>query len=209
MGSAGNADDAHLSNRRPGQRRRTPGSRARERPVFLARGSVLANGDGYAPARASFSDDVTLARHYATRGSRVGFLDGSRLYRVRSYVSLGQMWREWGRSIDLADSTRRHRLAAEILFLVLAQALPLPLLAAIATGVVAGPPKLITALAAVNGGFLLTRVLLLLALRRSYERPALTFWLSPLADPFAVWRVIRSALRRPTTWRGRRYAAAR
>jgi dolichol-phosphate mannosyltransferase len=174
----------------------------------LARASVLANGGGYTPARASFSDDVTLARHYAARGSRVGFLDGSRLYRVRSYASLGQMWREWGRSIDLTDSTRRPRLAVDVLLLILAQGLPLPLVAAVAIGVVTGPPKMITALIAVNGAFLLTRVLLLRALRRSYERPGLTFWLSPLADPFAVWRVIRSALRRPTTWRGRRYAAA-
>ncbi|HUQ80605.1 MAG TPA: glycosyltransferase family 2 protein, partial [Gemmatimonadaceae bacterium] len=47
---------------------------------FLARAAVLAEGGGYGPARASFSDDVTLARDYAARGYRVGFLDGSRLY---------------------------------------------------------------------------------------------------------------------------------
>ena len=193
----------------PGGRDTRPDRVLANGQCFLTRASVLAHGDGYAPARASFSDDVTLARHYAARGSRVGFLDGSRLYRVRSYASLGQMWREWGRSIDLTDSTRRPRLAADILLLILAQALPLPLLAAVAIGVLTGPPTVITSLIAMNGAFLLTRILLLSALRRSYERPGLPFWLSPLADPFAVWRLIRSALGRPTTWRGRRYAAAR
>ena len=37
---------------------------------------LLVRHGGYAPARASFSDDVTLARHLASRGARVGFLDG-------------------------------------------------------------------------------------------------------------------------------------
>ncbi len=103
---------------------------------FLARASLLAEGGGYAPARRSFSDDVTLARHYAASGARVGFLDGSRLYVVRAYESLGQMWREWGRSIDLRDSTSRVRQAVDLVLLVFAQALPIPILAAVAAGLI-------------------------------------------------------------------------
>lgn len=174
---------------------------------FLARRAVLAEGGGYAPARASFSDDVTLARHYARRGYRVGFLDGSRLYRVRSYESLGQMWREWGRSIDLRDATTSSRLLADVVLLVLAQALPLPLLAALGLGVFTGSPNVIAAWAGVNVALLAVRALLLVALRGSYERPGPAFWLSPLADPFAVARVILSALGRPARWRGREYAS--
>ena len=60
---------------------------------FLARREVLKRHGGYAPARQSWCDDVTLARHLARRGHRVGFLDGSRLYRVRSYSSAAQAWR--------------------------------------------------------------------------------------------------------------------
>ena len=172
---------------------------------FLARASVLAEGGGYAPARSSFSDDVTLARDYAVRGWRVGFLDGSRLYVVRSYESLGQMWREWGRSIDLRDSTTPTRQAVDAILLVLAQALPLPLLVALATGVVRGAPNVTDALIAVNAALVLIRVLMLGALAGSYERRGVTFWLSPLADLAAVFRVLVSTVRRPRAWRGRSY----
>ena len=172
---------------------------------FLARASVLATGEGYAPARGSFSDDVTVARYYARAGSRVGFLDGSRLYRVRSYESLRQMWREWGRSIDLRDSTTRARQLLDALMLVLTMGLPLPVLAGVAAGVVRGAPNAIDALVAVNATFVLIRMLLLGALVGSYDRPRFTFWLSPIADPIAVLRVILSTLRRPRTWRGRTY----
>lgn len=176
---------------------------------FLAKASVLAEGGGYEPARASFSDDVTLARSYAARGWRVGFLDGSRLYLVRAYESVGQMWREWGRSIDLRDSTTRARMVVDVAFLVLAQALPWPLLLAVALGTLHGPPNVIDALIGINAALLLVRVLLLGALVHAYERPGIGFWLSPLADPLAVWRVVMSAVRRPTQWRGRDYAPTR
>ena len=176
---------------------------------FLARASVLANGDGYAPARASFSDDVTLVRHYARRGAPVGFLDGSRLYRVRAYESIGQMWREWGRSIDLRDSTTRVRQLADAVLLVLTLALPLPMLIALGARTVIAPPNVLDALFAVNAVLLVIRVLLLGALVHSYDRPGLTFWLSPLADPLAVARVIVSTVRRPRRWRGREYTRAR
>ena len=173
---------------------------------FLARASVLAERDGYAPARGSFSDDVTLVRYYARSGTRVGFLDGSRLYRVRSYESLGQMWREWGRSIDLGDSTLRGRQVVDTLLLVLAMGLPLPLLAGVAMGLVRGSPGVIDAVIAINAAFVLIRALLLGALVGSYDRPQFTFWLSPLADPIAVVRVLWSTVRRPRSWRGRTYS---
>ena len=187
------------------------GGRARPASVlangqcFLARASVLAGDDGYAPARRSFSDDVTLARHYARLGHRVGFLDGSRLYRVRSYESFSQMWREWGRSIDLRDSTTRARQLVDACVLALSMALPLPMLLLLGLGVLTGSPNVIDVLVALNLVFVLIRVLLQGALAGSYDRPGLAFWLSPLADPLAVLRVCLSTLRRPRAWRGRRY----
>ena len=174
---------------------------------FLARASLLAEGGGYAPARRSFSDDVTLARHYAASGARVGFLDGSRLYVVRAYESLGQMWREWGRSIDLRDSTTRVRQAVDLLLLVFAQALPIPILAAVAAGLIDGSPTAMDMLIGINAAFVLMRVGLLATVAGSYERPGLAFWLSPFADPIAVYRVLLSTVRRPRAWRGRQYAA--
>jgi dolichol-phosphate mannosyltransferase len=68
---------------------------------FLARRSVLLANGGYSSARRSWCDDVTLARHMARNGARVGFLDGAQIIGVRAYSGIGQMWREWGRSIDL------------------------------------------------------------------------------------------------------------
>lgn len=172
---------------------------------FLARADVLAQGGGYEPARSSFSDDVTLARRYAARGWRVGFLDGSRLFVVRSYQSLGQMWREWGRSIDLADASTPGRLLIDSLLLVFALGLPVFVLAAAASGGFASEPNVERPLLIVNASLLAIRVALLRALAGSYERPGVTFWLSPLADPLAVFRVLWSSVKRPRMWRGRTY----
>jgi dolichol-phosphate mannosyltransferase len=172
---------------------------------FLLKRDVLIANGGYATARASFADDVTLARHLARRGVRVGFLDGSRLFRVRSYESLGQMWREWGRSIDLKDAATPLRLAADVALLILVQAAPIIVLALYATGVSAAHGGASSFLLAVNTVLLVIRAAMLGALAGSYERLRWTYWLSPLADPIAVLRIALSALRRPTVWRGRRY----
>lgn len=184
---------------------------------FLARRAVLERHGGYAPARASFSDDVTLARHLARRGVRVGFLDGARLYRVRSYVSASEAWREWGRSFDLRDASTAGRQALDLATVTLAQGVPLLVLAAagivIAGAMMAGGTTaaaaaigpLGVALLAANTGLVALRVMLLVAIRGSYERRGLPYWLSVLADPAAVVRLWLSTLRRPRAWRGRRY----
>ena len=175
---------------------------------FLARRSVLLSSGGYSSARASFSDDVTLARHLARAGHRVGFLDGSRLYDVLSYASARETWREWGRSLDLKDSTSPVRQWGDVIFLLVVQGTPVPVLIVLAcTAWMKGlsswsplPPLLAT-----SGALLAVRVLLQFALAPSYERRGAAFWLSPLADPLAALRILLSSLRRPTQWRGRRY----
>ena len=117
------------------------------------------------------------------------------------------MWREWGRSIDLGDSTTRGRQLVDAALLVLVQALPLPLLVAMAAGLAtAGSRVLMDVLLSVNAALMLIRVLLLGALVKSYQRPGVSFWLSPLADVAAVARVLWSTVVRPRTWRGRTYA---
>lgn len=173
---------------------------------FLARRSVLQAHGGYAAAQRSFADDVTLARHLARAGVRVGFLDGSSLYRVRSYNSMSEAWREWGRSLDLKDATTPLRQWADIAFLFLAQALPLPMVALLLWlgPVTVGPAWRVLVL--LNALLLGIRLLLLAALVPSYDRPRWTFWLSPLADGPAAVRILLSTLRRRRTWRGRAYA---
>jgi dolichol-phosphate mannosyltransferase len=175
---------------------------------FLARRDVLIRHGGYAPARSSFADDVTLARHLARRGERVGFLDGSHLYMVRSYRSAREMWREWGRSLDLKQATTTLRQWLDLAFLIAIQALPLIVLLSIA---VLSRSRSLTvatrALFIVNAMALAIRLLLLLPLSRSYDRTRWTFWLSWLADPLAVARILMSTLTRRRTWRGREYPA--
>ncbi|MEO6445527.1 MAG: glycosyltransferase family A protein [Gemmatimonadaceae bacterium] len=173
---------------------------------FLARRSTLLAHGGYEIARASWADDVTLARELARRGVRVGFLDGSRLYEVRSYSGLADMWREWGRSFDLSDATSRVRQWWDVVFIWLVQGTPILVLLAFALDAVDGTTPIARAWMALNGGLVFVRALLLLALRGSYRRRTLGFWLSPLTDPAAAWRLMLSSARRPRGWRGRAYA---
>jgi dolichol-phosphate mannosyltransferase len=167
---------------------------------FLVKKDVLLAAGGYEPVRASFAEDVSLVRHLARSGARVGFLDGSKLYDVRSYDSAAQMWREWGRSVDLKDATTRPQQAIDVAFLILVQGVPLPLLAAAAAGAAVGTPLL-----ALNGALLALRWLMTAALSASYAERGAPFWLSPLADPLAVVRVVLSTLQRPRAWRAREY----
>lgn len=167
---------------------------------FLIRKDVLFAHGGFEPVRASFAEDVSLARHLARNGVRVGFLDGRLLYDVRSYESAGQMWREWGRSVDLKDATSRRRQLLDLLYLVLVQGLPVPILLATFMGVEAGGMLL-----GLNAGLLLIRFLISTAMSGSYAERGVSFWLSPLADPLAVLRVTISTMRRPRRWRTRSY----
>ncbi len=172
---------------------------------FLARRDLLVRHGGYAPSRLSFCDDVTLARHLAHRGARVGFLDGSRIISVRAYTSAAETWREWGRSLDLKDASTRVRQWGDVVFLALVQGLPIPLLLLYAAVPAVRDVADAGALATVSAVTLGVRLLFQFALRGSYERRGLPFWLSPLADPAAAFRILLSTMRTPTRWRGRAY----
>ena len=177
---------------------------------FLARRRTLLDVGGYSCARDSFCDDVTLARHLARAGYRVGFLDGSRLYDVRSYTSAREAWREWGRSLDLKDASTPLRQWGDVVFLLIVQGTPVPAL--IVVGLMAlraGAPSLTSVLPVLvtSGALLLVRALLSFALAPSYRERGAAFWFSPLADPLAALRILLSTLRRPRQWRGRAYTA--
>ncbi len=180
---------------------------------FIARRDLLLANGGYACARTSWCDDVTLARHLAANGARVGFLDGSQIIQVRSYASLGEMWREWGRSFDLKDATPMWRRWLDVALVWAVQGLPLPTLlvlgALLATGTIAltnAPHAMLwRALLLVNGSALFIRLFMLWALRGSYAERGISFWCSWLADLAAAWRLTLSTARRPTAWRGRSF----
>jgi dolichol-phosphate mannosyltransferase len=194
----------------PTARPRTPGDVLANGQCFLVRRRVLDAGGGYAPARASWADDVTLARHLMRRGARVGFLDGARLYTVRAYDGAREAWREWGRSFDLADASAPARQALDLVTVTLAQGAPVPVLLALAgaaaLGAAAGAGA--AALLAVNLALVGVRLGVLAATRQSYARRGAPYWLSWTADPAAVARLWLSSLRRPKAWRGRAFTLA-
>lgn len=172
---------------------------------FLARREVLERHGGYELARSSWADDVALARELARRGAVVGFLDGSRLYDVRAYASAGQMWKEWGRSFDLADASNRWRHWLDVAFLFLVQVLPWAVIVLFFTGLLSEDGIWRSILLGVAGMILAIRVLMLLALAPSYEKRTAGFWLSPLSDALAWVRLVASTLVRPRAWRGREF----
>ncbi|NJO86082.1 MAG: glycosyltransferase, partial [Synechococcaceae cyanobacterium RM1_1_27] len=168
--------------------------------------SVLDAVGGHESSRLSFCDDVTLVRTIAAAGYRVGFLDGSQLFQVRMYTSFQETWREWGRSLDLKDASPWGQIWGDCLFLLATQGLPLVLLIAlVASQSWRWGSPLVWASLGLNGVLMLLRIAVLAGIQASYGHKAWSFWLSPLADPLAVVRIILSAGSRPRSWRGRDY----
>jgi dolichol-phosphate mannosyltransferase len=177
---------------------------------FFCRRALLAQMGGYRLAGQSFCDDVTLARQMAAVGAKVGFLDGSQLLKVRMYEGAAETWREWGRSLDLKDAASQAQIWGDALFLMMVQGLPLVLTVVLLMVLASGTVSLtIWLLLGLNLILLGVRVGLNFAIAASYDfsqtRFPWIFWLSPLTDPAAVWRIFLSSMQRPKQWRGRSY----
>lgn len=177
---------------------------------FLCRRSLLVDLGGYRSARSSFCDDVTLARYAAAQGAKVGFLDGSKLLKVRMYEGMAETWREWGRSLDLKDAASAEQKWGDLLFLLAVQGLPLLALSGLTIAISLGYASLSLWIAlAVNLFLVVMRIALQGAVAPSYDftqaKTTWSFWLSFLADPLAVYRIFLSSIRTPTQWRGRSY----
>jgi dolichol-phosphate mannosyltransferase len=138
------------------------------------------------------TDDAAFARGLAERGWRIVFRDAGDLLAVDMHASGVETWREWGRSIALADVTSPAWRAADVAVVWLTLGLPpLRLLAGRATRL--------------DRGLLALRWLMLVPLASGYVRRGPPYWLSPLADPLAAVRLTVSALRPARRWRGRSY----
>ena len=172
---------------------------------FLSKRAKLVELNGYELAKSSFCDDVTLARAAAQRGAKVGFLDGAALMQVRMYTSMAETWREWGRSLDLKDASTPTQTFADCLLLTAVQGLPIPLLIALSIWQPV-PSLLMNIWFWLNAFLILIPCLVVFGIRTSYTEVGFWFWLSPLADPFAVMRIWISALTKPKSWRGRTYS---
>ncbi|MEO5678416.1 MAG: glycosyltransferase, partial [Acidimicrobiales bacterium] len=161
---------------------------------LVARRPVLAGRGGFGAAAGHLTDDIALARTLAAGGASVGFLDGGRLVEVDMHDSAAEVWREWGRSLPMADATPPAQQAGDLAVVWLAQALPLPrLLAGRGTAVDVALVALRLGLGAATAG--------------SYRRPAPLTWAAPLADVPAAARLTWGAVRPVRRWRGRTYPA--
>jgi dolichol-phosphate mannosyltransferase len=171
---------------------------------MLMRRDVLERAGGYGVADDSYCDDIRIARHLAVRGARVGFLDGPRLLDVTMYPTARETWRAWPPSLHMRDATRMRWRWLDALVLLLAQALPIPMLLflALAAGRLDAPRVVLAGLVAVNVMLVVLRVLLAVATAHSFGRRGIPYWLAPLADPFTVPRVIWAMLAPPREWRG-------
>jgi dolichol-phosphate mannosyltransferase len=171
---------------------------------------VLERHGGYHPAVRSYCDDVRIARHLSSRGAAVGFLDGYRLLDVEMYRDAAETWRAWPPSLNLRDATRVARRIADAAVLILAQWLPLPLMAflgvSFALRSVEHAPALI-GLIAVNSALLLLRIAILVATAHSFTPRSAAYWMSPLVDFAAVPRVVQTMVRPVREWRGSGAAA--
>lgn len=163
--------------------------------LVLRKDSLLAVG-GFGAAAPHLTDDVALARHLARVGQRVGMLDASALLSVDMHDGVRSVWREWGRSLPMADVTTPGWAAADVATHWLATALPLIRLLACRT------TRLDRVLLAI-------RMLLLGALRGAYHPPRLGLLLSPLADPLVAAQLVAGGIRPARSWRGRTYPVTR
>jgi dolichol-phosphate mannosyltransferase len=175
---------------------------------FLCRRSLLVELGGYASARRSFCDDVTLARNAAAQGAKVGFLDGAKVLKVRMYEGARETWKEWGRSLDLKDASSRGQLWGDLWLLLSVQGLPIPIVLLLLSQLNRLTLPIEFALG-LNVFLVVIRFALVFAISPSYDlsqaRLGWLFWLSPLADPLAVYRILLSSIRTPNQWRGRHY----
>jgi dolichol-phosphate mannosyltransferase len=158
----------------------------------VARRTALAGAGGFAPVAGNLTDDVALARHLSAAGWRVGFADGAALFDVRMHDDAAATWRDWGRSLPMADVTPARWRAADLAVLWLAVALPLPRLA------LRRGDRLDAVLA-------LARVGLLVGTAPAYRQRGVAYWCSPLADLAVTARLTWGTLRPGRTWRGRTY----
>lgn len=198
----------------PGHTTSRPSEAQANGQCSLYRRDALEAIGGFELARASRCEDVTVARALAQAGFLTGFFEAGDMARVAMYESWRDTWRNWPRSLPLRD---RYSGAAGWLGLAevtLAQGLPLVLLAIIgARWALTDQPTSRRrpwredfpgqSFRRLQFALLALRLGVLAGTCRAYDRPAPTYWLSPLADFPVALRLWQSALQRQHTWRGR------
>jgi dolichol-phosphate mannosyltransferase len=158
----------------------------------------LERSGGFASARASVCEDVTVARALASHGWAVGFHESDGLAAVEMYAGWHDAWANWSRSLPLRDRNTGRAGWLGLTEVALVQAAPMVVL--LISWRWARRSRLALA---INGLLLAVRLGVLVGTARAYVWRPWTYWLSPLADlPVAV-QLWRNALRRHHVWRDR------
>ena len=165
---------------------------------FLFRRASLMGHGGFAVARDSLCEDITVARYLVARGCRVGFYEADGLVSVQMYASGREAWANWTRSLPMRDRFVGRSAWLGLLEVTLVQALPLPLAVALRLMRTPAPWAL-----ALNSLLAAMRFGVLVGAARAYARRPWSYWLSPLLDLPVAAKLWASALRRRHTWRGR------
>lgn len=159
----------------------------------LFRRRWLEERGGFAVTGGHMTDDIALVRWLAETGASIGFVDGSRVLEVEMHRNVGEVWREWGRSLPMPDVTGPVDQAGDLTVVGLVLALPVLRLL---TGRTTAVDKVLLGL----------RLAMVAALRGAFTEGGPALWLSWLADPAVAVRLTDGAVRPVRTWRGRRYA---
>lgn len=166
---------------------------------FFVRRDILLRTGAFHAAQSSLCEDITIARRLAECGEAVGFYEADHLVAVEMYQHWHETWSNWPRSLPMRDQYFGWREGTDLAGALALQSPPLPLFI---LGILFGAPLWVLAL---SGGLLALRLGVLLGVARAYPKRPWTYWLSPLCDLPVALRILRCALRRSHTWRGRTY----
>jgi dolichol-phosphate mannosyltransferase len=142
----------------------------------------------------SNAEDVAAARRLLQLGHRVAFWDALDDSYVTMYRDGRAIWRAWPRSLPANEERAPWRNLLDAALLAGTQGAWLPLLLASRV-----EPSLRPAAILAFG----VRLGMAWGIRRAYPRRPIWYWLSPLADPLVVVRLLMSSWDRRPTWRGR------
>ncbi|MBD5633141.1 MAG: glycosyltransferase, partial [Candidatus Eremiobacteraeota bacterium] len=161
--------------------------------VFLAKRALLVESAAFSAARASRSDDVTIARRLVRCGAQVGFFEGGALASVGMYASATACWNNWPRSLPMRDAdTPLATLALQLAEVAFVQALPL----AAVLCVLACRGDRRSLFFRTNLALALARFGVLAGTRRAYARTGPAYWSSILFDVPAALRLVQAAFAR-------------
>ncbi len=142
----------------------------------------------------AMAEDVALARSLLSMGIPVAFLEFRDGTRVQMYRDGREVWNAWPRSLPVTEGASSLRLAWELGELILTQGAWFPLLVL---------TRRCTSLRWPAALATLIRLGILVGTRRVYPNRRRWYWLSPLADPVVVLRLLQATLCPARRWRGR------